>query len=64
MTDKEREFWVLFLYEEEVGAEVVVCFRFGFIRGWCGYCFFFIGSVTFVQSERCQITVLCVVLLS
>ena len=26
--------------------------------------FFFIGSVTFVQSERCQITVLCVVLLS
>ena len=24
MTDREREFWVLFLYEEEVGAEVIV----------------------------------------
>lgn len=39
-SDREREFWVMFLYEEEVGAEVVVVLaRFGFIRSWRGFFF-------------------------
>ena len=66
MTDREREFWVLFLYEEEVGAEVVVCFRFGFIRGWCGYCFFFyrFGNVRPKRKVSNYGFVCCVVIMS